>query len=146
MSQHPLEPHTANVSPIDSRRPPAAGGSPRRRRSDALRVARDASLSIYAQIAVEFHDLGSAGDANRLSKYEVTIERLTRQFQSVHVHGNNHSPFVSVFNIAFPDVLEVTFANRQRYRFIDGVETFPTSLDMPNKKDALDLWLGTFAY
>ena len=31
MSQHPLEPHSANVSPIESRRPPAPGPSRRRR-------------------------------------------------------------------------------------------------------------------
>jgi len=46
MSQHPLEPHTANVSPIDSRRPPAAGGSPRRRRSPWPRRAVMAVLIV----------------------------------------------------------------------------------------------------
>src|SRR5262245_51671422 len=45
MSQHPLEPHPANVSPIDSRRPPATGSS-RRRRSPWLRRAIIAAVVV----------------------------------------------------------------------------------------------------
>jgi hypothetical protein len=113
---------------------------------DAIAAASSESLAIYAQIVVEFHDLGLAGDAEHLSAYEAVVAKLAHQFQSVHVHGNNHAQFCSVFNVVLPDVLEVTFANRARYKFVEAVETFPTALDMPNKKDAADLWLGSFIY
>jgi hypothetical protein len=113
---------------------------------DALAAVGDSSLSPFAQIVIEFHDMGALGAPDRLSKCQAVIEKLSRQFQSVHVHGNNHRPFVSIFNIAIPDVLEVTFASRCRYRFTSTTETFPTALDMPNKAFSADLWLGTFSY
>jgi hypothetical protein len=113
---------------------------------DVFGAASDSSLSPFSQIVVELHNLGSAHCAKRLYKYEATLAKLSRQFQSVHVHGNNHAPCMTVFNIMLPDVLEVTFANRQRYVFTDTTETFPTLLDMPNKRNTPDLWLGTFSY
>jgi hypothetical protein len=113
---------------------------------DVFESAGDAALSVFSQIVVEFHGLGRAADEARFAKYEVAIERLNRHFQSVHVHGNNHSPFVTVHHVAIPDVLEVTFASRHRFAFDDGVETFPTALDMPNRRFAQDLWLGTFTF
>lgn len=113
---------------------------------DVFELAGDATLSAFSQIVVEFHGLGRAADDARLSKYEAAIEQLNRHFQSVHVHGNNHSPFVTVHHVAIPDVLEVTFASRRRFSFTDSVETFPTAIDMPNRRFAQDLWLGTFTF
>jgi hypothetical protein len=113
---------------------------------EVFAAASDAALSAFSQIVVEFHAFARAADDTWLSRYDAAIERLNRHFQSVHVHGNNHSPFVTVHHIAIPDVLEVSFANRSRYRFAECVETFPTAIDMPNRRLHQDLWLGTFTF
>jgi Methyltransferase FkbM domain len=113
---------------------------------DVFESVSDATLSVFSQIVVEFHGLGQAADGARFSKYEAAIDKLNRHFQSVHVHGNNHSPFVTVHHVAVPDVLEVSFASRRRFEFADCVETFPTEIDMPNRRFSQDLWLGTFTF
>jgi len=113
---------------------------------EVFETVGDAALSAFSQIVVEFHGLGRATDETRLSKYEVAIEKLNRHFQSVHVHGNNHSPFVTVHHVVVPDVIEISFASRRRFEFVDSIETFPTAIDMPNRRFAQDLWLGTFTF
>jgi hypothetical protein len=74
------------------------------------------------------------------------MEKLGTSFEVVHVHGNNHSPLISVGNVPFPEVLEVTFASKERYTFEDCHETFPTSIDKPNWSQTADLYLGQFKF
>ena len=64
----------------------------------------------------------------------------------IHVHGNNFMPLIAVGNVPFPEVLEVTFANRNRYDFEDSDEIFPTRLDQPNWPGGADLYLGQFKF
>ena len=112
----------------------------------ALMDMKKADLSPFAQIVVEFHRLRYADRTNALERYEKTLRNLAEGFQCVHVHGNNAAPYVVLCNIPLPDVLEVTFASRARYRFAETDEIFPTPLDMPNKKEYPDLCLGSFKF
>jgi hypothetical protein len=74
------------------------------------------------------------------------LEKLVRQFAPIHLHGNNVAGLYNVANIAVPDALEVTFANRRRYRFADSSESFPTTLDAPSDPGVPDIWLRTFRF
>ena len=103
-------------------------------------------LQSFAQIICEFHGFNNAADQDWYSRAKRVIEKLVADFAVVHVHGNNAEPLVSIENVPFPRILEVTFANRARYKFLASEETFPTPLDQPNIPNRPDLFLGRFLF
>jgi hypothetical protein len=113
---------------------------------DIFDRATDPALSKLAQIICEFHDLSRLTNrAFRTRAYRV-FKKLGKQFAPVHVHGNNWGQLCNIANVSVPDVLEVSFANRSRYFFIETTETFPTSLDTPCCPNLPDIVLGTFRF
>ena len=48
------------------------------------------------------------------------------------MHGNNFSPLIAMGDVPFPDVFEVTFANKYRYESEGCDEIFTTFRDQPN--------------
>ena len=74
------------------------------------------------------------------------LHKLHTFFEPIHVHANNHSPMLLLGGVPFPGVLEVTYASRSRYRFIDTAESFPTVLDSPNYPGGADYYLGRFDF
>jgi hypothetical protein len=112
----------------------------------ALGAASPRSLARFTQIACEFHDLGRLTNPVWYSRFFAVMKKLKEQFEVVHVHGNNYLPFMCMFNVLLPSVLEVTFANRAHYKFGETNEIFPTPLDRPNFPDAPDLHLGCFKF
>lgn len=109
-------------------------------------AASEATLACFSQIVCEFHNFGEIFDGQTYATYERVLSKLNDQFQSVHVHANNHGQMLMVGGVPFPDVLEVTFANRTRYRFTETTESFPTELDQPNKAGFADYYLGRFDF
>ena len=105
-------------------------------------------LGLCRQVVCEFHTLHRLAEEGFATAAEACFSRFAEAgFFVAHVHGNNCGDFVNVGNVAFPETLEVLFANRRRYRPVaDGVELFPTSLDMPNQKGRADLFLGSFRF
>jgi hypothetical protein len=106
----------------------------------------EAALSCFAQIVGEFHGFGSMIDAPWNHRARRVFEKITGQFGVVHVHANNHCGLNSVANIPVPEVLEITFANRSRYRLVSADEIFPGPLDAPNYPYLPDIHLGKFVY
>lgn len=113
---------------------------------DVFDHAPEATLAKLAQIACEFHDLSHLKNAQFRSRADRVFEKLSRHFAPVHVHANNWGGLGLIERIPIPDVLEVTYANRLRYGFVESHETFPTPLDAPNSKDAPDIALGGFRF
>ncbi len=103
-------------------------------------------LNRFSQIIVEFHDFSHATNENWLQRATRVLRKLTMNFRVFHVHANNWSPMVTIANVYFPDVLEVSFANRNRYQFTRSDSLFPTPLDRPNDPRFPDLYLGAFRY
>jgi len=112
----------------------------------ALAAASPESLLRFTQIICEFHDFSRANDPAWYARAFKVMTKLKAAFEVVHVHANNGRPFVDIAGIAFPDVLDVTFASRGRYRFVETDETFPTKLDQPNDSSAPDHYLGPFKF
>jgi hypothetical protein len=106
----------------------------------------DAVLAKFAQIVCEFHNLSYLTDSLFRARARRVFEKLDKHFAPVHVHGNNCCPMVNVCNIPLPDLLEVTFASRARYTFVEDNETFPTPLDAPNCPKLASIMLGTFRF
>ncbi len=103
-------------------------------------------LSRFAQIVCEFHDFHRATEPLWYHRALRVMQKLRLNFEVVHVHGNNYAGHIAIANVPFPQVLEITFANRARYRFTACEEIFPTSLDQPNTLTAPDLFLGSFKF
>jgi Methyltransferase FkbM domain len=103
-------------------------------------------LRRFSQIVCEFHFFSQAIHRSWRERAIAVMEKITRSFQVVHVHGNNFMPLIAVGNVPFPEVLEVTFASKERYIFEDSHETFPTSIDKPNWSRVADLYLGQFKF
>jgi hypothetical protein len=103
-------------------------------------------LGRFSQILVEFHDINLATDPYWMRTATNVMQKLHKQFGVYHVHANNWSPMAVVGNVYFPSTLEVSFANRARYKFEKSDEIFPTALDRPNNPLRPDMYLGTFQY
>jgi hypothetical protein len=100
----------------------------------------------FDQIVCEFHYFGAIIEDSWYERAQRVLKKLDSVFGVVHVHANNHGPWIFPANVPFPHVLEVTFANRAQYRLEDSTEIFPTEFDSPNKPDWPDLFLGDFHF
>jgi hypothetical protein len=113
---------------------------------DILHHAEFDALRHFAQIICEFHFFSRATDPAWYTRALAVMKKLSDAFQVIHVHGNNYRPLVSIGNVPFPELLEVSFANRERYQFRDSEEVFPTPIDQPNWAAEPDLFLGRFQF
>lgn len=103
-------------------------------------------LNKFSQIICEFHNFSAVGDETWYEQALAVFKKLHEKFAVVHVHGNNFLPWTTIGGVPFPELLEVTFANRTRYAFTPSDEIFPTALDAPNVLGKADLFLGRFVF
>jgi hypothetical protein len=103
-------------------------------------------LNRFSQIVGEFHYLQGLSDIQWRRLVTRVLEKLSDTYAVVHVHANNIGGFSNVANIIFPNVLEITFANRSMYSFSETDEIFPGPLDAPNDPSHPDLHLGSFRF
>jgi hypothetical protein len=104
------------------------------------------TLSRIAQIVCEFHDLHKLYDAQIYEIAFRVFKKLNEAFGVFHVHANNYGHIVNIGNVALPQSLEVSFANRSCYSFKNTYEIFPTPIDRPNNPSAADIYLGNFCF
>lgn len=88
------------------------------------------------QLLIEFHDL-----KNRLQQCRKIVERLRKEFELIHIHGNNFKGTFCINGqmpegVVIPDVLEMTFVRKDKISPEDIVQPpvkYPISgLDYPN--------------
>jgi hypothetical protein len=103
-------------------------------------------LARFSQIVGEFHGFSNALDATWRDTAHRVMTKLRSVFEVVHVHGNNHAPFHIVANIAIPESIELTFANRTIYTCQETNEVFPTPIDQPNWEGHPDIFLGNVRF
>jgi hypothetical protein len=113
---------------------------------EVLDATDSSSLARCRQLCVEFHTLSKLVEPLFYRRAARVFEKLAHTHGVIHVHGNNFSPLVVVENIALPDVIEITFAARQRYALTDTDELFPGPLDAPNNPKRPDIRLGSFRF
>jgi hypothetical protein len=106
----------------------------------------NAVLAGFRQIAIELHDLGGLADPDRAGLIHKALANLTAAHHVVHAHANNYAGWAVAGGVPVPEVIELTLARKDEGRFQRSRETFPTRLDMPNRNDAADLYLGRFAF
>jgi hypothetical protein len=98
---------------------------------DVLPAAGDALLR-FRQVVIEFHDLRRVIEPAWRARAMAVLRMIRATHQPVHVHGNNFRPLTVIGGVPVPDVCEVTFALRSRYRFAPDAGHCPTPLDAPN--------------
>jgi hypothetical protein len=103
-------------------------------------------LSKFDQIVVEFHGLQFLDRDSFQTRAERVFKNLAHSHACIHIHGNNYGGFSIIKNVPVPNVIEVTYALRSRFDFIESTDIFPTHLDDPCKSDEPDLFLGDFKY
>ena len=90
-------------------------------------------ISRFSQIVGEFHFFeGFSSDIRCRRLMKRVLDKLKVSYEIIHVHANNYGDFHKVGNLAFPNALELTFANRALYSFHEAEESFPGPLDAPN--------------
>jgi hypothetical protein len=109
-------------------------------------------LAKFSQVICEYHLFSAVTDDVWYQRALHVLEKINRDFAVVHVHGNNTvpennmSPWANVVSVPFPELLEVTYASRKRYKFEPSQDVFPTHLDAPNDPTKPDMFLGRFIF
>lgn len=103
-------------------------------------------LGNFSQIVCEFHWFGQIVAGEGYERALRVFGKLNEAFHIVHIHANNFGGFSLRGNVAFPEVLEITFAARNQYECTEDTESLPTPLDAPNDPKSPDLWLGHFQF
>ena len=104
------------------------------------------TLARIAQIVCEFHYLHKLHDPQFYDTALRVFKKLHDLFVVFHVHANNFGSIVNIGNVAIPQTLEISFANRSCYSFKDTHESFPTAIDRPNNPHVADIYLGYFYF
>lgn len=106
---------------------------------DVLSTIDAGILNQFDQIVMELHGLL---DFNKSEKILKSLINLNKNHQLVHVHGSNGSFSIPFQDRNIPNVLEVTYVNRNGRKFEKSGRFFPTHLDEKNNSSLPDILLG----
>ena len=101
----------------------------------------EAQLSKFKQIVIEVHGIISGFWGTSYNDKIKCLQKLNNTHYIVHAHANNHSTIVS--NI--PDVLELTYVNKNYFNVEPPLNTLPLPsplLDFPNNSNIQDVDLN----
>jgi hypothetical protein len=104
------------------------------------------NLKQFSQIVLELHHFDRLDDHKIANMMRSGLCNMAKHHRAVHIHANNHAPWVSVGGVPIPSVLEVTFARKDTGIFTPSDELFPTPLDMPCDSTQADFYLGRFVF
>lgn len=90
------------------------------------------SLSAFKQIIITFHGLHMLIHLDHFMKISSALRKIHSTHAPVHLHANNCAPIAILGNSVVPDIIEVTYLNRSKYKTglfepLPGVE-----FDSPN--------------
>ena len=110
---------------------------------EAINATESGLFENYDQIVMELHSMLD------ITKYDMilpALEKLSRTHQAVWVHGNNWNNFNHCGEFVTPNSLEIVFARKRSYHFVDSSQEmhFPLPEDMPNNPSRPELYLGTW--
>ena len=111
---------------------------------DVLGTASAQVLSRFRIIVLEYHRLESLFTPQGRDRIRPALEALARDFEVVHVHGNNHAQCLRMAGRRFPPVLEVSYLRRDRMARARKDAVIPHPFDRPNSPRRPDLQLSRF--
>ncbi|MCM1174206.1 MAG: FkbM family methyltransferase [Blautia sp.] len=95
-------------------------------------------LNQFSQMIFEFHGLTNI---NRKNEIFSVLKKINETHQAVWIHANSVCSSSMGKETIMPSTLEVTYANKRRYRFEHIDYNAPLSIDTPNRIGILDLEL-----
>ena len=93
-----------------------------------LKMVSHQCLEKFDQIVLELHGLCQL---STLDEKIQCLEKINKGHQVIHVHPNNNGKVIYLEGKAYCDLLEVTYANRNRYEFQETRTRLPHELDYP---------------
>ncbi len=110
---------------------------------EVLAASVDEILKRTSILIIEYHDLSLR---DRWKEFRLVLEKVNAYLLPIHVHGNNYSSITNIsrYSAPVPDVIEVTYINRNLIQSVGGQlptvwdHDAPTLLDKPNKEGAED--------
>jgi hypothetical protein len=111
-----------------------------------LQQLADIDADRIAQLVCEFHNFDQIALSEGFELAVGVLEKLRARFGVLHLHANNYGRVMVVGTITFPEILEVSFANRKHYNLAPATIRLPNPLDRPNRKDIMEIVLGSFRY
>jgi len=111
-----------------------------------LEQLADADADRIAQLVCEFHNFDQIVRSPDVERAVGVLSKLRDKFGVVHLHANNYGKVIVLGTITFPEILEVSFANRKLYDLVPADVRLPIPLDRPNRKDIAEITLGRFRY
>lgn len=106
---------------------------------DFLNSVSSDILNQFSQMTFELHGVTDTGNSRQVI---AALEKMNRTHQAVWVHANNAAGGAEqAGDIVMPGLLEITYVNRQQYRFLPVEYHCPLDIDMPNIVDYCDIEL-----
>ncbi len=99
---------------------------------EALLATSSKTLQRFRIIVIEFHRLGELAQRPLFDFVQMTINKILKYFDVVHLHPNNAGRIKTVNGIEFPVFLEITFLRKDRGHQRIPKQSFPHKLDAPN--------------
>lgn len=103
-------------------------------------------LGKFDQLVVVMYDMANLHAANFLQAASKACDKIESDFCCVHIHARNTGGLCSVQNVAIPNIVELTFANKRKFQFVDSDEVYPTPIDTQTTEELPDIYLGNFVY
>lgn len=105
---------------------------------DIIIDCRDAVLTQFRILIVEFHGLHFLSDPFAYKIINAAFRKLLKDFEILHIHPNNISKPVKIRGFEIPPTMEFTFLRKDRIKKAAHTNLFPHSLDftcIPGKQD-----------
>ena len=110
---------------------------------DFLDTITSKILKQFDQIVIELHNVVRACNDYEKDRRIQLLEKINKTHQLIHLHGNNTAYVLQMKNMTFPDVIELSYVNKDKYKTIEDKNlVLPTPLDIPNDKNREDIYLG----
>lgn len=110
---------------------------------EVLNSCSEELLSRFDQIVLELHNLVKSQDQEAILR---ALELLNKTHFVAHVHGNNYGCVEYCGDLMTPNLLEVTYLSREKYRFTNRKSNacIDFGLDRPNRSDIPDINLSSW--
>lgn len=99
------------------------------------------TLKRFRILVIEFHGLESLIVEGRFELLNLTLMKLLKDFEVVHIHPNNWVQPIKYQQFSIPPLLEITFLRKDRIASRQLCRTFPHPLDQANFPDKPDFVL-----
>lgn len=102
----------------------------------------DATLGQFSQIVGEFHNLTNIVDSNVAGMVFKALNKISAQFQLVHIHANNSGSVGNIGGVTIYDMYELTFLRKSDHNFTRSTKFFPIELDAPCNSFSAEYIIG----